>query len=78
MAAEFHRVDCDHPVVGEDEHDHLEKVPGQVGTDHEHLRRIGIGVEVERHQLVLNGVQDVVVADAVLASRSMNLHRPSS
>ena len=32
MAAELHRVDGDHLVVGEDEHDHLEEVPGRVGA----------------------------------------------
>jgi hypothetical protein len=71
-------VDGDHPVVGEDEDDHLEQVPGRVGADHEHPRWIGIGVEIDRHQLVLDRVQDLVVADAVFAGRSMDLHRWTS
>jgi hypothetical protein len=33
---------------------------------HEHLRRIGIGVEVDGHQFMLGRVQDFVVAHAVL------------
>lgn len=78
MAAELHGVDGDHPVVGEDEHDHLEEVSGRVGADHEHLWWVGIGFEIGRHKFVLDRVQDVVVADAVLAGRSMNLHSSTS
>jgi hypothetical protein len=44
-------------------------------TDHEHLGWVGIGVEIDRHQLVLDRVQHVVVADAMLHGRSMDLHR---
>ena len=36
---------------------------------------IGVGVEIDRHQLVLDRVQDIVLADAVLAGRLMDLHQ---
>jgi hypothetical protein len=35
-------------------------------------------VEVDRHHLVPDRVHDVVVADAVFAGRSMDLHQRSS
>jgi hypothetical protein len=66
VAAELHGVDGDHPIVGEDEHDHLEQVPGRVGADREHLWWVGIGFEIDRQQYVLDRVEDVVVADACL------------
>lgn len=54
------------------------RFPAEFGADHQHPRWIVIGVEVDGHQFVLDRVQDVVLADAVLAGRSMNLHQWSS
>ena len=54
------------------------RFPAEPGADYENLRRIGVGIEIDRDHLVRQCVQDVVVADAVLAGRPMDLHHWSS
>ena len=46
-------------IAGQFEHDHFEEVPGSVGPDCEHLRRIRLGVETDDDNRVFSGVLDV-------------------
>jgi hypothetical protein len=56
------------------EDDHLEHVASSVWPDGQLLGRIGVGIEVDHHQRVIGGVTDVIVVDAVAASRAVDLH----
>jgi hypothetical protein len=63
-------VDREQTVVGEFEHDHLEQISSRIGTDRQELGRISVGIEVDHDEGLCGGVPDIVVGDAVPASRS--------
>ncbi len=60
-------------IVGEFEPDDFEKVPGPVGSDCEHLGWIGVGLEVDECEGMVDGVADGVV-DTVLAGGAVDPH----
>lgn len=65
----------DHEVeLVEFEPDDLEQVPGGIGPDGEHLGWVGVWFEIEQRDGVFQGVANGVVADAVLASRTVDFH----
>ncbi len=59
-------------ILGRDEDDQLEEVGGAVGTDDKPSVRVLAQVINERR--VLDGVEHVVVSDAVAAGGRMDLH----
>ena len=67
-------MDRDVPLLGELEHDDLEQVSREIRPDDEDLGWIGVRLEIGDDQRMLDGVTDVVVAAAVLACRSSDLH----
>jgi hypothetical protein len=67
-------MDRQKPVVGEQEHDHLEHVPGLIRSDDELLRRVSVRLEVDDNERVIRGVTHGGVADTVPSSRGMDLH----
>ncbi len=62
---EWHCVDGEEPIVGELEDDDLEEVAGTVGADHEHLRRVGVRLDVDNHDRAIDGVENIRIGDAV-------------
>jgi hypothetical protein len=51
VAAELHGVDGDHLVVARTSAITSSRFPAESGPINEHLRRIGIRIEIDRHQL---------------------------
>lgn len=72
--AKRHRVDGQEAIVSEKEHDHLEEVAGQIGSDGKLPRRVGIGIEVDDHNRVIGRMADRMVPNSVSSSRPMDLH----
>lgn len=62
---EWHCVDGEEPIVRELEDDDLEEVAGAVGADHEHLRRVGVRLDVDNHDRAIDGVENIRIGDAV-------------
>ena len=58
--------------VGGQDHDDFEQVAGAVGTEHEPA--VGVLAGIFDDEGVVEGVEDVVVVDAVAAGRVSNLH----
>jgi len=73
FAAKRHGVDHQQPVVGQREHDYLKQVPGPVRADGQQLGRVGVRIDVGHHDRMLDRVADVLVINAVPASRAVNL-----
>lgn len=69
-------MDHQQPVAGQREHDHLKQVPGPVRADGQLLGRVGVRIDVGHHDRMLDRVADVLVINAVAASRAVNLHTP--
>ena len=69
-----HRVDDEFAIVGEGQDDHFEELPVAARTDHQHLRRISVGVHVNDDQRMVDGVDHFVDSDAVSTRRTMKLH----
>ncbi len=61
-------------VVGEFEPNDLKQIAGVVGSDGKDLRRVGVGIEVDDGESMVEGVENGGIRDAVLASRPMDLH----
>jgi len=59
------------------EPDNLKQVADVVGSDRQDLRRVGVRVEVDDGESVIEDVEDDRVRDAVSASRPMDLHIPN-
>ena len=59
-------------ALGRDEHDELEEVGGSVRSDDEST--VGIVTEIFDHERVVDGVEHVVVGDAVASGRGVDLH----
>ena len=72
--SEGHGVDGEEPLVGQVQDHHLEKVAGGVWPDDQDLGWVGIGVDVNDNQGVIDGVADVDSGDPVTAGRFVNLH----
>lgn len=65
----------DHQVdLVELEPDDLKKVAGMIGSDGERFGRVCVWFEIEHRDGVLDGVANRCVADAVPASRTVDLH----
>ena len=62
------------PIAGQLENEELEEVAGDVRADHEHLRWVGIRVDIDNDERMVHGVEDVRVRDAVTSSRTVDLH----
>lgn len=65
-------MDCQLDTLSHDENHHLEQVPRAIRSDDEPTVWIFSGV-LDRERMV-NGVMDVFIGDAMLASRRVNLH----
>ncbi|VAV93161.1 hypothetical protein MNBD_ACTINO01-1010 [hydrothermal vent metagenome] len=65
-----HKID----IVREFKPDDLQEVPGSVGSDCEHLGWIGVGVEIDENEGMVDGVADGVVVDSVLMGGVVYLH----
>ena len=65
-----HEID----IVREFEPDDLEKVPGPVGPDCEHLGWIRVGLEVDEREGMVDGVADGVAVDAVFVGGAVDPH----
>ena len=63
--AERHGVDDKFAVVDEGQNDHFEELAVAARTDHEHFRRIGVGVHIDEDQRVVDRMGHVVCGDAV-------------
>lgn len=67
-------MDGELDVVGEFEPDDFQQVPGTIGSDGEDLGRVGIGLEVDDGEGMVQGMEDGGFVDAVLVGGPMNLH----
>jgi len=61
-------------IIREFEPDDLQEVSGSIGSDSEHLGWIGVGIEVDDREGMVDGVADGVVVDSVLVGGAMYLH----
>ena len=52
------------------------RFPAGARTDDEHLRRVGVTVQVDDNEGMVGGVEEVVVGDPVAPRRPMYLTRP--
>ena len=75
--SQSHRVDHERHRVVELEPDDLEQVPRPIRSDGPDTWWIGVGVKVDDDDRIVDRMQDLGVVDAVLASRTMDLHIPS-
>lgn len=62
------------PIIGQLENEELEEVAGEVGADHEDLRWVGVRVDIDNDERMVDGVEDVRVGDAMTSSRTVDLH----
>jgi hypothetical protein len=67
-------VDRKGAVVGQQQDDHLEQVPGNVGAKQQELRRVGLRLEVDHDKWMLDRVTDVVVRQPMAARRTVDIH----
>jgi hypothetical protein len=74
FAAKRHGVDHQQLIVGQGDHDHLKQVPGPIRADGQRLWRVGVRIDVGHHDRMLDRMADVLVINAVAASRAVNLH----
>jgi hypothetical protein len=72
--SQWHGVNSEEPIIGQLENEELEEVAGEVGADHERLRRVGVRVDIDNDERMFDGVEDVRIRDAVTSSRTMDLH----
>jgi hypothetical protein len=71
--SQWHGVNSEEPIIGQLENEELEEVAGEVGADHERLRRVGVRVDIDNDERMFDGVEDVRIRDAVTSSRTMDL-----
>ena len=62
------------PIIGKLENEELEEVAGEVGADHENLRRVGVRVDIHDNNRAVDSVEDVRIRDAMTSGRAVNLH----
>ena len=67
-------MDHEAEVVGELEPDDLQQIAGPVRSDCQNRGWVGVGIEVNDGEGMVEGVADDRVVDAVPASRPVNLH----
>jgi hypothetical protein len=77
LGAEGHRMDGE-KIVGELEQDDLEEVAGLVWPDDEDLWRIGVGLEVDGDESVVDSVDHIGRGRAVTQRRRVEVHTPLS
>lgn len=61
-------MDGEEPIIGQLKNEELEKVAGEVGADHEDLRWVGVRVDIDNDERMVDGVEDVRVGDAMTSS----------
>ena len=61
--------------VVEDQHDDFKKVPGSVGSEHQETVGRVVIAEIVDNELMFDGMTNVAIGAAVLAGRSVDLHR---
>jgi hypothetical protein len=69
-----HGMDHEIGIVREFEPDDLQEVPGSIGSDCEHLGWIGVGVEIDEHEGMVDGVANGVVVDSMVVGGAVYLH----
>jgi hypothetical protein len=74
LAAKGHGVDHQQPVAGQREDDRLKKVFSPIRANGQKLGRVGVWIDVGHHDRMLDRVADVLVSNAVTASRAVNFH----
>jgi len=67
-------VDHEFDFVGEFEPDDLQQIAGLVGSDCQNLGWVGVGIEVNDGEGMVEGVSNGSIGDSVLARRSVDLH----
>jgi hypothetical protein len=67
-------VDHEIDVVGEFELDDFQQVASSVGSDGEDLGWVGVGIEIDDSEGIVQGVEDDGVGDSVFAGQPMDLH----
>ncbi len=67
-------MDDEQFVTSEDECDEFEEVARCIRPDEEHLRWVGVGVEVGDHDDMVVGVLDAVDRDSVFERRPLAEH----
>lgn len=65
-----HEID----LVGELEPDDLKQIAGVVGSDGKDLRWVGVRVEVDDGEGIVDSVEDGGIRNSVLSGRPMDLH----
>lgn len=61
-------MDGEEPIIGQLKNEELEEVAGEVGADHEDLRWVGVRVDIDNDERMVDGVEDVRVGDAMTSS----------
>ena len=61
-------------VVGEHEGDEFDEIPGTVWTDHEDLRRRGLGIKINDSHEPVEGVSGVFSENTMFRRRAMQAH----
>lgn len=61
-------------VIGELEPDDFDEVAGGIGTDGEHLRRIGARIEIDDSERMVDCMPNGCLIEAMLECRSVKLH----
>jgi len=69
-------VDRQGAVVGKQQDDHLEHIPGSVGAQQQQLGRVGLRLEVDHDKRMVGRVTGVVVSDPMAARRAVDVHTP--
>ncbi len=69
-------MDGQEPIIGQAEHDHLQKIAGPVRADRQDLGWVSIRIEVHNDQRMVDGVTNVLIIEAVPSGRPMDIHTP--
>lgn len=71
--AQIHGVDHQR-VRGKLEPDDLGEIAARIGSNSEHLRWVGVRVEIDHDDGVLDNVKDCLFIESVLERRAVELH----
>ncbi len=75
MEQRTQRHDVDHQgLIDKVEPDDLNQTAGPVGSDHEHLGWVSVGIEIHDHNGVLDNMTDRCLVESVLERRTMEPH----
>lgn len=67
-------MDHELDVVGELKPDDLQQIPGVIRSDRKDPGRVGVGIDIDDRERMVEGVEDGGIRDAVPPRRSMDLH----